>query len=337
MQVLADLARIDYSVASSAIDWTGFEAAVDSLIELDVASLTGRPKHGGATSAVLEGALLDVICRTWKRTFADAFEWAGLRFHPISTSAAIDVSTVLDLSRNQEGFVTAMESDQLEALRFLKIKAFRDPWRTLQTITRLAQVIPGNARLVVDVNGMWSEGEVLDVAPLLADAGVAWIEEPTEPRQWPVLRRIREQAGIGIMLDESFTSASDIYQATDQGAASHVNIRVSKCGGPLSAMRMAAIARAHGLRYQVGVHVGEVGPLWAAGRHVASALGDAETVEAGRQDEWFPMVLTEPRFTVDRQLHKVPQLYGPGCGVVPTAELLSHFAPEVRWHRKENK
>ncbi|MEU6115111.1 enolase C-terminal domain-like protein [Streptomyces sp. NPDC047117] len=326
--VLRDLTAVDYRRLSAAIDWAGFDAAVHSLAARPLTDMTGCRQLGPAASAALEGALLDVICRRWQRTFGEAFEQAGLRFRPREPTAALHFSTVLDLSRDPLRFVGAMDAQQRAALRFVKVKASRDPRATLATVRELTQLLPVRTGLAVDVNGMWTADVVLDTAPSLADAGVSWLEEPTGPRQWDVLREVRQRADIGIMLDESFSGADDIHRASREEAATHVNLRVSKCGGPLGALRMAALARAHGLQYQVGVHVGEVGPLWACGRHVAGALGDAVAVEAGRQDEWFPAPLTEPAYTVDRQRHRVHQLPGPGCGVVPSAKLLSYFRPE---------
>ncbi len=73
---------------------------------------------------------------------------------------------------------------------------------------------------------------------------------------------------------------------------------------------------------QIGVQVGEVGPLWATGRLVATALPDLVAVEAGRQDEWFPPDLTTPPYAVDRAASLAPVLGGPGTGVRVTRALL---------------
>jgi hypothetical protein len=57
----------------------------------------------------------------------------------------------------------------------------------------------------------------------------------------------------------------------------------------------------------------------------------AETVEAGRQDEWFDRPFTTPPYPVDRTRHLAPPLDGPGTGVVPTALLPRRAPVTARW------
>jgi L-alanine-DL-glutamate epimerase-like enolase superfamily enzyme len=124
------------------------------------------------------------------------------------------------------------------------------------------------------------------------------------------------------MLDESFRDEADLRLAVELRAATHVNVRISKCGGLIASARLAALARSAGLGCQLGVQVGEVGPLWAAGRTLGCALAGLRAAETGRQDEWFREPLTVPAFAVDRHAQTAHPLPGPGCGVVPSARLL---------------
>jgi L-alanine-DL-glutamate epimerase-like enolase superfamily enzyme len=331
-QVVEDLSRADFSSLSARIDCTSFASTIASLKDLDLPYQVVPGEHRPATAAALEGALLDAVCRMWGRSFRDAVHCAGLAWRPLAEDEPLHVSLVLDLSRGP-GDVTAALTQDRPAPRLVKIKAPADPRSAVERVRRLRDLLPEGVRLVVDVNGAWTPRAALRAAPALADLGVAWVEEPTSPRAWHVLREIRARTGLGVMLDESFVGEADLEQAADHGAATHVNIRASKCGGILPAAQLAAHARKHGLRYQIGVHVGETGPLWATGRWLAAALGDAEAVEAGRQDEWFPAPLTDPPYVADRRSHTVPQLAGPGSGITPSAELLRHLRTTFTWRQ----
>ncbi|MEN3308480.1 MAG: L-Ala-D/L-Glu epimerase [Micromonosporaceae bacterium] len=330
--VLSDLAALDIARLSSRIDSSSFDSALASMAALDLPALLGRGRPHPAAASAVECALLDAVCRGSGRSFGDALDRLGLAYRPLPADRPIRVSTVLDLSRGVEQFLAATAPGLLATPRLVKLKASADPDRTVQEVRRLAEALPGPVRLAVDANGAWPPAVALETAARLADLPVAWLEEPTTPRSWDLLRAIRRRSAIGIMLDESFTGAADVPAAAS-GAATHLNLRVSKCGGLLGAARLAALARSHGLRYQVGVHVGEVGPLWAAARWLAAALGDAEAVEGGQQDRWFPVALTVPAYTADRVHGTVAQLRGPGSGVVPSDELLRHFRAGFTWER----
>jgi L-alanine-DL-glutamate epimerase-like enolase superfamily enzyme len=126
------------------------------------------------------------------------------------------------------------------------------------------------------------------------------------------------------MLDESCSQEREAVLAARTKAATHINVRVSKCGGVLPAIRLVRAARELGLAVQLGVQVGEVGPLWAAGRALATHIRGWVSVEAGRQDEWFERPLSEPPFVVDRLRHRAPPVPGDGLSVEPTEDLMRH-------------
>ncbi|UWS70007.1 enolase C-terminal domain-like protein [Streptomyces noursei] len=183
-----------------------------------------------------------------------------------------------------------------------------------------------SVRLSVDANGGWAPDVAERGARLLRErAALDWLEEPTTPRDWPTLRRI-QQGGTPVMLDESAMDSADVEWAAATGAASLVNLRISKCGGLLPTLRTAVRARALGLRVQLGVQVGEIGPLWSVGRTLAARLTDVVAVESGRQDEWFRTPFTDPPYAVDREHHTAPPPPGPGHGLRPAAALTTQLA-----------
>jgi muconate cycloisomerase len=74
------------------------------------------------------------------------------------------------------------------------------------------------------------------------------------------------------MLDESLTSEADARAAIVGKTCDLFNIRLSKCGGFIASLRLAAMAHAAGIGYQLGCHPGESGVLSAAGRHWACSV-----------------------------------------------------------------
>jgi muconate cycloisomerase len=65
----------------------------------------------------------------------------------------------------------------------------------------------------------------------------------------------------------------------DLGVADGFNIRISKCGGLLPSLRLAAVARRENIAIQLGCMVGETSILSAAGRHFLNVCPNVRWAE----------------------------------------------------------
>lgn len=303
-----------------------FDSGVRALAALDLpATLGTRAQQAPAAASALETALLDAWCRANGRDAADALAIAGgalLRPEPQVPASAL----VVDASRTPAEMLGALPAEARSRLTHVKVKGLPDPKMTSELVLSAREFInPARTTVSVDANGAWSPEQALQAAALLADT-VDWLEEPTRPRDWATLHRIQSEAGCPVMLDESAIVPADLDDAVRHAAATYVNVRVSKCGGPLASLRMLRHARTLGLRSQLGVQVAEVGPLWAVGRLLAAHVDGWAAVESGRQDEWFAPDLTVPPYRIDRTHHRAEPLPGPGFGLVPSSCLLQMHA-----------
>lgn len=320
--VLTTLVRPDVLGPAAEALRLPFDEALGAVAALDPPpGPDGSAGTARAAAAGLETALFDHLCRRDGVDGLDALRRAGFGDVLAARSAPARVSTVLDLGRDPVAHLTGLPEPVRAAIPHLKLKAGPDPESTAVLAARVRALLPAAATLSVDANCFWEADAVLRQADALCAAGVDWLEEPLAQRQWRGLAALRER-GLRIMLDESCVSESDLTACVAHGAADLVNLRISKCGGPLRLLALARRARTAGLGVQIGVQVGEVGPLWAAGRLVATALPDLVAVEAGRQDEWFPPDLTTPPYAVDRAASLAPVLHGPGTGVLVSRALL---------------
>jgi muconate cycloisomerase len=93
------------------------------------------------------------------------------------------------------------------------------------------------------------------------------------------LGEIRPRLGVPVMLDESLCGRPDAERAIEKGLADILNVRLSKCGGLIPSLEVAALAFRNGLKVQLGCHPGETAVLSAAGRHFASNVKDLRYVE----------------------------------------------------------
>lgn len=127
------------------------------------------------------------------------------------------------------------------------------------------------------------------------------------------------------MLDESVRSLWEACEALAQGWCDLINIRISKCGGPLASVRLLAAVRAAGGRAQLGCQVGETGLLSAAGRHLACHLSGLEYLEGSYDRYLLAVQLTDPDITFGSG-GWAPQLRGPGLGVTVRPKVLERFS-----------
>jgi muconate cycloisomerase len=93
------------------------------------------------------------------------------------------------------------------------------------------------------------------------------------------------------------------------------NLRLSKCGGLIPSLRLAQLARRHGLGYQLGCQVGETGILSAAGRHFATSVDGLRYLEGSYDRHLVWERLTEEDITFRRRGGWAPALVGCGLGV----------------------
>jgi muconate cycloisomerase len=179
--------------------------------------------------------------------------------------------------------------------------------------------------LRIDVNEGWSAAEARAKLEPLLPFGISCVEQPVPHEEVGGLIDLRRQTAATIMLDESLTGPIDAEAAIAGKTCDLFNIRLSKCGGFLASLRLAAMARAAGLGYQLGCHPGESGILSAAGRHWACTVANVRYVEGSYDRYLFRRRLTNEDVTFDYGGRGL-RLTAPGLGVTIDAGVLQEVA-----------
>jgi len=102
----------------------------------------------------------------------------------------------------------------------------------------------------VDANCAWSAQETISNAPLLKDLGVEFLEQPLKAENWEGMEQVMHQSVLPIIADESCIIESDVEKCGLH--FSGINIKLTKCGGLTTALKMIAKAKEMGLRVMVG-------------------------------------------------------------------------------------
>jgi L-Ala-D/L-Glu epimerase len=135
---------------------------------------------------------------------------------------------------------------EAEQFPILKVKLGTD--RDLEILRAIREATDKEVR--VDANCGWTVKGAIRMLPLLSEFGVTVLEQPLPPDDLDGLAVITAQSDIPVIADESCKTAADIPPLV--GKVDGINIKLAKCGGLREALRMIAVARAHGLMVMVG-------------------------------------------------------------------------------------
>jgi muconate cycloisomerase len=272
-----------------------------------------RDSFGNSLRCAVEIALLDAATRACQRPLSD-----------ITSIVAESVGIRGRADRVQYSAVITSLGVLGEIIRGLKVRLYAFCQGKMKVgvagvddgaaVRRIRRILGPRFDLRIDANEAWHCRDLeARLAPLLP-LGISSLEQPVPHAEVDGLAPLRGRLGVPLMLDESLCSQSDAERAIEKGTCDLFNIRLSKCGGFVPSLRIAAIAQRAGLGYQLGCQVGETGILSAAGRHFATSVAGIRYLEGS-----FDRFLVAERLTVDdltfRRGGWAPALRGPGLGI----------------------
>jgi L-alanine-DL-glutamate epimerase-like enolase superfamily enzyme len=135
---------------------------------------------------------------------------------------------------------------EADAYPILKVKLGTD--RDLEILRAIRDATDKEIR--VDANCGWTVKRALQMLPALDEFGVTVLEQPLVPHDIEGLAAVTAHADIPVIADESCLTTVDIPRLV--GKVDGINIKLAKCGGLREALRMIAVARAHGMMVMVG-------------------------------------------------------------------------------------
>ncbi|MGE3796645.1 MAG: mandelate racemase/muconate lactonizing enzyme family protein [Thermomicrobiales bacterium] len=295
----------------------GFDARrIDAARTRMEATLGGAP----AAMAAIDIALHDVVAR-----IAGMPVWALLGGRE---AGALTISRVVSID-TPEAMATAAEEHVSSGFRTIKLKVgeSHDPALDARRILAVRAAVGSAVGLKVDVNQGWQSAELaIEAIRAAHGAKVDYYEQPVNKHDLEGLARVRRVTGAPIMVDEGCLGASDALRVAQLEAADFINIKLMKCGGLRNGVAVDAIARAAGMRTQVGTMV-ESSIASAAGLHLAAALSNVVTVEMGGP-LMHAVDVGDAKSWYRHDRIQVPDT--PGLGITVDDGLVSRIATE--WH-----
>jgi L-Ala-D/L-Glu epimerase len=292
-----------------------------------------RGSHGNALRCAVELSILDAFGRLFGEPVS-----AVTQHVPAAATIRVEQPRV-----RYSGAITAegAGAEQLSALKMrlygfaqCKVKvgvAGADDRRRMESIRRwIGRVMD----LRIDANEAWPARDAAARIEALLPYGITCVEQPVSHAEVGELAAIRQKVDVPIMLDESLTSHVDAETAIRTKTCDLFNIRLSKCGGFINSLRLAAMAREAGLGYQLGCHPGESGLLSAAGRHWAASVGGIRYCEGSYDRHVLRELVTNEDLTFGYG-GWAPALSTPGLGATPNPAVLSKYTLQQQTFRLE--
>jgi L-alanine-DL-glutamate epimerase-like enolase superfamily enzyme len=136
---------------------------------------------------------------------------------------------------------------EAEPYKVLKVKLGRDNDREMVEVIRSLTDKP----LYVDVNQGWKDRSyALEMAEWLKEKGVIFLEQPMPKEMKDDIAWLTEKSPLPVVGDEAIQNISDLLNNKDVYSA--INIKLMKCGGLNTAMKMINVARAFGMKVMIG-------------------------------------------------------------------------------------
>ena len=230
-------------------------------------------------------------------------------------------SGVIPAESVTEAAVSALKM-KLFGFKQVKVKVgIRDDLKRLEIIRK---ILGNKIDIRVDANCAWSAEKAIENIGEMRKFKISAIEQPVRADDTTGLKKVTESVSEAIIADESLRTIEDAEKLSGERACNMFNIRLSKCGGILNALKIASIARQNSVGYQLGCQVGESGILSAAGRHLACGLKNIEYFE-GSYGKFLLKEDVTKEDTTFKWKGKANALGGPGLGIDVSDEILVKY------------
>jgi L-alanine-DL-glutamate epimerase-like enolase superfamily enzyme len=258
---------------------------------------TGAP----ITKAGIDIALHDLIGKATGRNIAEL--WGRKPGKDLVISWTLNPKTLDDLE-------PLIEKGRERGYENFNVKVAPNPTFDIEMCTIVKRLVP-DGFLWADANGGYDLATALDVAPKLAEAGVAVFEQPLPANRLTGYQQLKKQGALPIIMDEGVISPADLQEFIKLGCCDGVAMKPARCGGLVSAREQIEIVQDAGLMF-LGSGLTDPDVSLAASLILYGAYGLKYPAALNGPQFLGASVIKEPFKPVGGRL-SVPQ--GPGLGI----------------------
>ncbi len=154
----------------------------------------------------------------------------------------------IDLQFPLEQLLEQTQGNLDKGFRAIKMKVGRDNLgEDVARVAAMRDFLGPDFPLMADANMRWTGDQAVQAALALADAGLVWLEEPTEPEDIAAHARLRRMTPVPIATGENLHTLAEFRAYMEADAVSFPEPDVATCGGITVWMKVARLAEAFGL------------------------------------------------------------------------------------------
>jgi L-alanine-DL-glutamate epimerase-like enolase superfamily enzyme len=190
--------------------------------------------------AGIDLALFDLTGKILGQTPAERWGRTGAA-DSVTLSWTLDPGELSDVE-------SGMSEAQARGYRHFNVKIGRGQAFDLEVCRRVRELAP-EAFVWVDANGGYDADTAAQVAPRLADLGIAAFEQPLPANRLTGYRMLRQQGALPILMDEGIVSLADLEEFHRLELLDGVAMKVSRSGGLTEARKMVEFLLENGLQF----------------------------------------------------------------------------------------
>jgi L-rhamnonate dehydratase len=219
--------------------------------------------------------------------------------------------------------VTALCNDGFTAVKLGWGPLGRDPKHDVK-LAAAAKDAAGDCEILIDA-GLGYGGDAktaIAVARELEQIGIFWLEEPFEPDEYEAYAELADTVDIRVAAGEQDTTRWGFRELIERGHVDLVQPDVTRCGGITEWLRIAELAREHGV--ETVPHAWKSGIIKAASLQCNAVIPDALFQEYCVAETPINQTLTKERLPVEADgTILVPT--APGIGITLDEEVVERY------------
>ncbi|TDJ15436.1 MAG: mandelate racemase/muconate lactonizing enzyme family protein [Gammaproteobacteria bacterium] len=182
------------------------------------------------------------------------------------------------------------------------------------------EVLGNDVPIMVDTNCPWTPAQARRHALAFKPYGIHWLEEPIfPPEDFASLARLQKETGVPLAAGENACTSFDFQKMFSAGAVTYAQPSVTKVGGISEFLKVAALARTHGV--EIMPHCPYFGPGFPASLQLGAVLPEGALIERLYVD--LEARLYGDLIDAEDGNFRVPD--GPGLGVEPDADVIERY------------
>lgn len=233
-------------------------------IERHITTLRAAMPHNTSVLAAFDMALYDLLA---KRAGLPLYRLLGGEKKPVPMDVTLGMDT-------PEAMADSARSLTGRGIGAIKLKLGGPPALDIRRIRAVREAAGPDITLRVDANQGWTPAAAVAILKAVSDCGLEYCEQPTAAWNLEALAEVRRGVSIPVMADESLFDHHDAQRLVGLGACDLFNIKLAKCGGIHTALKILSVAESAGLQCMLGCML-ETRLSLTAAAHLAAARSSA--------------------------------------------------------------